>query len=128
MPILMYTLSYLLISPPSPLSPLIPLWIFSNAFCVLLKAVDTPASEVDQELKRKIWLALYRRHYRFKKNKSKAKHQCFVKTADVCKIIAAAKTLGVKGELYFHETSRRIGDTYIVFQDGSSITLDSIEF
>lgn len=124
MPI-MYILSYLLISQPQPSAPT---WIFCNALCVLLKAIDTPASRLDPELKNKIWLALYQRHYCVMRNKTKAKHLCSVKTADVSKVIAAAKSLGMKGELRFHENSRKIRDTYIVFQDGSYIPLNSSEF
>lgn len=115
MPIFMYILSYLLgLTTPIPS----PIMILKQRDLVLWEARNTPASQIDSNLRRQIWRSLWRRHYSLL-NKPIAKHLCAVKVSNVCKIIAASKNLGINGNLKI----KGIEGNVITFSDRSQISL-----
>lgn len=123
--ILMYTLNYLFSFISLSLHTPMPWIVIDQASIALWEATNTPASSVEEELKRKIWKSLWIHHYSSMKNHSNPKHLCFVKTADICKIIGASRKLGLNGNLWHGE---KLSTSHLVFRDGSKISLTSKRF
>lgn len=124
MPIFMYTLNYLFSFISLSYTPMT--WIvIDEASIALWEATNTPASSVEEEKRRQIWESLWNQHYSFMKNNPNPKHLCFVKTADVCKVIGASRKLGLNGMLLH---GKKLATSYLVFSDGSKISLCNKRF
>lgn len=111
MTLFMYILGYYLNLTTPSLNPI--MIAFSNASIVLLLAGNTPASHLDEKVRRQVWRYLWvsrYMHYRY----NNPSHLCSRKSADFAKIIAAAQKLGVEGKV------KRDG---VYFNDGSKIDI-----
>ena len=127
MPYFMYTLNYLFsfISLSISYTPINLGVIIDEASIALWAATNTPASSVDDKLRKQIWKSLWDRHYSSMKNNPKPAHLCFIKTANICKIIGASRKLGFNGTLTHGE---KLATSYLVFGDGSKISLCNKRF